>query len=100
MEHRLIISQVKGGAVAVCNHTSDDYPGASIFIQFLTLPKYVLGPCCLGLVHAVNDYGKDIGLGPPGPKANVPIYQTITVLFFEVMMPSLCNSLLVFWASV
>ena len=55
--------------------------------QFLTLPKRVLGPCCLGLVHTVNDYGKDIGLGPPGPKANVPIDQMIVALVFDVSMP-------------
>ena len=88
MEHLLILTNVKIGAVAMSDCTCDDQLWPDKAIKTFRTPKAILRICALGFVHAVYDDCENIST-PSGPPPAVPVDEAIMHLLLQVHVPIL-----------
>ena len=86
MEHFLILSNIKIGAVAMSDRTCDDQLRPDKAIKTFRTPKAILRICTLGFVHAVYDDGENIST-PSRPPPAVPVDEEIMHLLLQVHVP-------------
>ena len=88
MEHLLILSNIKIGAVAMRDRTCDDQLWPDKAIELFRAPKAILWICALGFVHAVDNNCENIST-PSRPPPAVPVDKAIMHLLLQVLVPIL-----------
>ena len=88
MEHLLILTNIKIGAVAMSDCTCDDQLWPDKAVKTFRTPKAILRICALGFVHAVYDDGENIST-PSRPPPAVPVDEAIMHLLLQVLLPIL-----------